>query len=93
VVPLTNIVYQDLFSGTSGPLNGRTPDTAGAPNQWIASPTWTAGNTDGTNEAAASGDGNGPNAFLPFVPTADQVYVLSAVLDDQTGGTGWIALG
>jgi len=69
------------------------PDTAGAPTQWTASTGWDAGNNNGVNEAAAAGGGNGPNAYLPFVPVVGQVYVLTAVIDDLAGGVNWIALG
>ena len=87
--PVTNLVYQDLFTGTYGPLNGRVPDTKGT-NQWIASTAWNAGNNGGVNEAAVN---VGNSAFLPFVPLAGQLYILSATLEDQAGGGGWAALG
>lgn len=93
VTPVTNTLYHDEFAGATGPLNGRVPDTVGAPNEWMANPYWTAGNNGTTNAAMATGDAGGPNAFLPFVPIPGQVYVLSAVLDDQAGGDQWLALG
>jgi hypothetical protein len=88
VTPVTYVFYEDTFSG-AGPLNGRTPDTAGAPNKWYASPTWTVQG----NEATASGDSTGPNAFLPFTPSPGSVCVLSALLDDAPGGSTWEAIG
>jgi len=90
-VPLTNTIYLDTFSGTSGPLNGRSPDTTGTNAQWIAAASWIAGFNGTTNEASVSGDA-GPNAYLPFVPLPGQVYYLSAILEDQSGGS-WLALG
>ena len=77
---VTNIIYQDMFSGTAGTdLNGRTPDTVDTGGAtWLAEPTdWT---IDG------NGDLNSPLgvsscAFLPFVPVQGSIYTLSANME------------
>jgi len=89
----TNILYQDQFTGTSGALNGRTPDTvAMSGNAWRGGSAWTAGNIGGVNEATAPA-GSYQDAFLPFVPVQGCVYTLSATLDDLGGDGNWLALG
>jgi hypothetical protein len=79
-------VYGDNFTG-SGSLNGRMPDSAGAPNQWIAAPTWT---VSGAQTAATA-----PyiSAWLPFVPQPNRVYTLSATIGVAGNDGDWIALG
>jgi hypothetical protein len=92
VVPLTNTLYEDNFTGPVGPLNGRTPDTVGT-NQWVASAYWS---TDGTSNAVVdAGDtiSTGPDAFLPFVPLQGRIYTLSVTLGNTSVSGDWIAMG
>jgi len=83
-VLVTNTIYLDHFVGNPGPLNGRAPDTFGAPNTWIAT-NWQANGIEATNDQVG-------NAFLPFTPLSGRIYTLSASLEDL-GGSGWLALG
>jgi hypothetical protein len=90
VVPtITNTLYLDHFSGTSGALNVRTPDTATiGTNKWIAASAW---RTDGIRANITNATAN---AFLPFVPVAGQVYRLSADINCVgTGNSDWLSLG
>jgi hypothetical protein len=86
-VPVTNIIYQDMFSGAAGPLNGRTPDTVGV-GPWAAASVWST-----TGSAATVIPGSAEAGFLPFVPVAGRVYTLSANIDDPAGGNSWGFLG
>jgi len=89
VTPVAETFYSDTFSGASGPLNGRSPDTADAVGAtWIAGAGWL---TDGT-EAATSASGE-YLAALPLTPVPGRVYSLSADIDDPTGGGNWLTLG
>ena len=92
VLPLPVVtIYQNLFTGT-GPLNGRTPDTAGTNNAWVAGSFWSTDGTEGVHALQSDSDANSQHAFLPFVPIPGRIYTLSAYVAD-TGGDEWLALG
>ncbi len=87
-VTASNIIYQDFTgagnpSSTIGTLNGKTPVI----DNYTGSPTWSAGGAwadSGYSNNSANINGTGPqniSAYLPFVPTAGNVYTLSAVMD------------
>jgi hypothetical protein len=82
------IIYQDDFSA-SGNLNTTAPDIRPSTETWDATE-WQA---DGTITAPTVG--NGSNAFLPFTPSAGQVYTLSFDVNPTaaTDPTNWFALG
>jgi hypothetical protein len=86
---VTNTIYLDHFSGASGALNGRTPDTASIANStWIAAGGWT---TDGTR---ANVTNSTINAFLPFTPVSGRLYQLSADINCVgSDSADWISLG
>ena len=89
IQPVTNNIYLDHFSGASGALNGRTPDTATIANStWIAAGGWT---TDGTR---ANVTNSTINAFLPFTPVSGRLYQLSADINCVgIDSADWISLG
>lgn len=89
IQPVTNTIYLDHFSGASGALNGRTPDTATiAASIWIAAGGWT---TDGTR---ANVTNSTINAFLPFTPVSGRLYRLSADINCVgSDSADWISLG
>jgi hypothetical protein len=89
VQPIKNILYLDHFSGASGALNNRTPDTANiGDNKWIAASAW---RTDGTGANITNAS---VNAFLPFVPATGQVYRLSADINCVGAeNMDWLSLG
>jgi hypothetical protein len=84
---VTNILYQDEFSG-GGPLNGWVPDTVDVgTNAWEAGPDW---GIDGTEAYEQGGLGC---AFLPFTPLPGRVYMLTAALAELNPSGSWTALG
>jgi hypothetical protein len=89
IQPVTNTIYLDHFSGASGALNGRTPDTATIANStWIAASGWT---TDGTR---ANVTNSTINAFLSFTPVSGRLYQLSADINCVgSDSADWISLG
>src|ERR1022692_2084326 len=89
IQPVTNTIYLDHFSGASGALNGRTPDTATiASRTWIAAGGWT---SDGTR---ANVPNSTINAFLPFTPVSGRLYRLSADINCVgSDSADWISLG
>ena len=78
-------IYFDDFSGDglSG-LDGTAPDIRPGTETWISADGWA---NDGTNSTSWA------SAILPFVPSGDNVYQLSATLDVTEGDEEWFALG
>ena len=72
-------IHEDDFSGAAGNLNGTGPG-------WIANTT-TGWQLDGSSATSGSGI---RFAWLPFAPTAGNVYTLSA--DVTTTGGSWLAI-
>lgn len=89
VTALTNTIYRDNFTGSSGNLNNRLPDTATiASNRWVAASAW---RTDGTRATITNAT---VCAFLPFTPSAGRIYRLSANIECLgTGTADWLAMG
>jgi len=83
-------IYVDDFSGSgSGLLNGTAPDTRPGSETWIARTDAPAWYDDGTKTVNASS-----SAWLPFTPTAGNLYTLSLdVNPDISGSDDWFALG
>ncbi len=77
------VIYQDSFTGSStlGSLNGAKPtiDTGNA--TWTAPSSGSYGFSDSGYFSASQNTTRYVTAFLPFVPTAGEVYTLSASFD------------
>ncbi len=78
------IIYQDSFSrydilNNNGDLNGSTPDVT------TNSATWTGGGTTSTTDGGQLSPGAG--GWLPFLPTAGNIYTLSYTLNPNANGT------
>ena len=83
------IIYFDDFSGAAGTdLHATIPDTRPGSEAWRAN---TFIDADGLTDAPAGGEGS--SAWLPFVPTAGNVYSLSADFNVTAGNNDWLALG
>ena len=83
-----SIIYQDNFTGSSGsPLNGTTPTTDTNRATWTADSNWSA---NGSVTVTSNSSQQYPSAHLPFVPSAGNVYTLSATLSPTTN---WISIG
>jgi hypothetical protein len=83
------VLYDEDFTGLpTSTLNGQAPDVDnnGGFNAWAAHTNYTA---DGNMTPVTGGTG----AFLPFIPTAGNIYTLSASLTGVTGNTNWVAIG
>jgi hypothetical protein len=88
----TNIIISDPFTGSAGILlNGTAPQDHGG----TGSDPWIQPANDmtltGTNVSCANGINE--NAFLPFTPSAGNIYVLSADLNPFASGGDWLAIG
>ena len=85
------IIYQDDFSGGAGNLAGEAPDVRPGSETWIAQPGARlpggaesgAFRANGSSITASNGGGGG--SFLPFAPSAGNVYKLSASIDVAAG--------
>ena len=84
-------VYSDDFSGAGGTnLNGQAPDVRPGSETWTAAtgtPAWKA-------DGSVVGIGH-RNAWLPFVPSAGNVYTASLDVNPNTGTdvSDWFSLG
>ncbi len=79
------ILFSDDFSGGAVPLNGTTPDTT------TAGATWTSGTAFLADGSVSTTPTSG--AWLPFVPTAGNIYTVSSIINTTAGGQNWISLG
>ena len=85
------IIYQDDFSGGTGNLAGEAPDVRLGSETWIA---LSGGGASGAFRAnGTSITGNNGGSFLPFAPSAGNVYKLSASIDVTESGSNWISIG
>ncbi len=84
-------VYSDDFGGSGGTnLNGQAPDVRPGGETWLASTGGAAWKADGSN----AGGGN-RNAWLPFAPSAGNVYTVSLDVNPNVGTdvSDWFSLG
>src|ERR1022692_4926320 len=89
-IPQTKI--SDPFTGSSGTfLNGSAPQDHGGTgaDAWIQPPIDMV--LTGTNVICTNGINE--NAFLPFTPSAGNIYLLSADLNAFASGGDWFAIG
>ncbi len=89
---LATTIYSDNFSGSgSTDLNGQAPNVRPGSETWTAATLWKANGAGGPTTT------NSANSFLPFVPTAGNLYRLSATLAQPTttesATTSWAGLG
>jgi len=93
------IIYQDDFSGGTGNLAGEAPDVRPGSETWIAQPGASlpggaesgAFRADGTSITSNHGGSGG--SFLPFAPSAGNVYKLSASINVAADDAGYISIG
>src|ERR1022692_3388991 len=88
----TTTIISDPFTGSSGTfLNGSAPQDHGGTgaDAWIQPPIDMV--LTGTNVICTNGINE--NAFLPFTPSAGNIYLLSADLNAFASGGDWFAIG
>lgn len=79
------ILFADDFSGGAVPLSGTTPDTTTGGSTWTSGAAFLASGTVSTTPTSG--------AWLPFVPTAGNIYTVSGIINTTAGGQNWITLG
>ena len=79
------ILFADDFSGDAAPLNGTTPDTTTGGATWTSGAAFLASGIVSTTPTSG--------AWLPFVPTAGNIYTVSSSMNTTAGGQNWISLG
>jgi hypothetical protein len=78
------ILYADDFS-EAGSLHGTTPDTTSGGATWTSGTAFLANGTVSTTPTSG--------AWLPFIPTAGNIYTVSSLINTTAGGQNWISLG
>jgi hypothetical protein len=86
----STVIYQDLFTGGSGTLNGAAPDTRLGVAGGSASATW---NSSGWTQNGVKSSPAAGNAWLPFNPESGNVYTLTLAVDLTNASSSWAAIG
>ena len=83
---VTNVVYQDDFSGSSSSnLIGTTTDVGGG--------VWTSTGASASFKADGGVTGGGSGIWLPVTIEAGNIYTLSGEITQPVANNGWISLG
>jgi hypothetical protein len=81
------IIYEQAFTGGTGPLAGSTPTV----ENYVGDNVWTAA---GGGSIHLNGDiQGGGSVVLPFVPQAGQIYTLTSTLNWTSSAGDWIGVG